>query len=168
MQCQRVYLLLESTSSKVFFFQSTDDHNCDNIDTKTGSALTPEVKKIIEECVNQKMLPLEIIDKLSFMFLPIPKMYILRIANYKHNKYGPSNLKLSELRKLLDKYTTIPDNDETLYVLYDIPYAKNIFRFSFKSKTLIRKASIGSHLAQLQLISFCGWVSQFLWLVRWT
>lgn len=54
-QCDaNVYLLFDSVSSRVFLFRSDLNHNCDEIDSKSGPTLTPEVKQLIELLCDQK------------------------------------------------------------------------------------------------------------------
>lgn len=52
----------------------------DSIDNKASPEMTDEVKKIIEDCIDQKMKPLLIIDKLWVIKLPVPTPH--QISNY--------------------------------------------------------------------------------------
>lgn len=86
-----------------------------------GSTMTDEVKKVIDNCIELKMKPLVIIDKLTVVKLPVPKPN--QISNYitkiKALKYGPQTLQLSDLRTILEAFTTPTEIAERSYVLCD-------------------------------------------------
>lgn len=144
-QCDaRAYLLYESTSFRVLFFRSKTDHNCETLplSSQTGQKMTDEVKKVIEDLYDQKKKPLAIADYLKVNKLPEPKIYQIsnHIATYKKLKYGPSPLKLSELRALLEKYKDVPDSMDSPIALHDISSDNQTFRFFFTSKALLQSA----------------------------
>lgn len=147
-QCKAsLYLLYDATSARGMLYRSDLDHNCDTIRTKTGSSMTPEVTKIIEEFCDQKKTLLTIINHLTVLNLPVPKKYQIsnHIAKYRKSKYGATTISRTELRAMLQAYTGIPESSETPFVLYDEEADEETFRFFFTSNSLIAKAKAGNH-----------------------
>lgn len=141
-QCDaNVYLLFDSVSSRVFLFRSDLNHNCDEIDSKSGPTLTPEVKQLIELLCDQKKTPLAIMDQIVLKKLPLPKLYQINnhLAKYKKDKFGPPAIKISDLRRLLDAYIEIPEATDAPYVVYNLDDTDG-FKFFITSKALIAKA----------------------------
>lgn len=144
-QCSiRAYLLFESSSTKVHFFRSHADHNCDQIGGASLARvqLTEQVKNIIEDMTDMKKKPIAIIDQLTLQKLPTPKRYQIsnHIAKYKKFKYGPAKLSLMELRQHLVKFTEVSDDANDPYVIQDISTEDETFRFFFTSRALLENA----------------------------
>lgn len=98
------------------------NHNCDEIDSKSGPTLTPEVKQLIELLCDQKKTPLAIMDQIILKKLPLPKLYQINnhLPKYKKEKFGPPAIKISDLRRLLDAYIEIPEATDAPYVVYNL------------------------------------------------
>lgn len=65
-QCTaRVFLLFDAVSPKVLLYRSDAEYSCESIETKSGAALTDEVKTTIEQCVDTRMKNCAIIDRLA-------------------------------------------------------------------------------------------------------
>lgn len=142
-QCSAaIYLLYDSTSPLVFLFRAEAEHDCDKIENKSGPKLTPEVKLAIEKLCDQKKKPLAILDHLVLSKLPVPKIYQIKnyMAQYKKSKFGAVTVSIAALRKILDRYSEIPETTDTPFVIHDLPADAKYFRFFMTSKALMKNA----------------------------
>lgn len=145
LQCEAaIYMLLDATSARILVFRSGAAHNCDAIDNKSAPSLTVDMKKVIEGLCDRKCKPLEIMDHLCKMNVPMPKLYAVKnhMAAYKKIKFGNPTISVVELRNLLDKLTALPAESDAPYVRYDISPDAEYFRFFMTSKALIQNACV--------------------------
>lgn len=97
-QCSAgIYLLYDSSSPFVFLFRTEAEHDCDEIENKSGPKLTPEVKIAIEKLCEQKKKPLAIMDHLVLSKLPVPNIYQIKnyMADYKKSKFGAATVSIA-------------------------------------------------------------------------
>lgn len=73
-----VHFTMDSTSTNVYLYKSSETHTCDHIENKSGPKMTIDVEVEIANGVANKMKPLAIMDILAQKKLPIPKMYQIK------------------------------------------------------------------------------------------
>jgi hypothetical protein len=137
-----VYLCYDSTNTDVILYRSGHDHNCDEILTKSGTAMTEETKAEIEKLFTLKQKPKAIMEKLSKLNRPMPSLNQVKnhLATLKKKKFGSSTISLGELEKWLQDHSAIPEDENKAFVVsYEITYGKNgSFRYFVSSKTLLK------------------------------
>ena len=139
-----VYLCYDSTNTDVILYRSGHDHNCNDILTKSGTAMTNGMKAEIEKLFALKQKPKAIMEKLSKLNLPMPSLNQVKnhLATLKKQKFGSSTISLGELEKWLQDHSTVPEDENKAFVVeHEVTFGKNgSFRYFVSSKTLLKMA----------------------------
>lgn len=134
----------DSTCDSIYIYRSSNEHNCNTIETKAGTQLTEEVKHEIDTLFKLKLKPNLIHETVSANHKGNPPSKT-QIKNYvsslKTKLYGRGTINVGELRIWCSENSMIPEIDDTPFIVsHEIAEDGQSFRIFVSSKTLLKLA----------------------------
>jgi hypothetical protein len=144
-QCAaQIYLLFDAASDAVLMYRTDSDHDHES-KTHSNYGLSPKVKEEINKLFDLHLRPKAIMSALAKVEgIKLPKMSQLRnyLYDQRRSKYGKPTISLGELEAWLSSHSTVPEDDDEVYVLrYEIEENDSPkFRFALSTKFLLQLA----------------------------
>ncbi|KAL0821529.1 hypothetical protein ABMA28_004986 [Loxostege sticticalis] len=142
-QCDcALYLLFVNDCEDVLIFKTTSEHNHDQIGTRSDYGISENVKREINKLFDLRLKPkaiLEALNKIEGIKVPSKRQLNNYLYDRRREKYGRATIYLGELEKWIFDRTTIPDDENEVFVFsyYVLEDKVPTFRLALSTKKLL-------------------------------
>ncbi|CAG5039897.1 unnamed protein product [Parnassius apollo] len=119
-QCDcALYLLFVNDCNDILIFKTTSEHNHDQIGTRSEYGIPENVKREINKLFDLRLKPKSILEALNNMTgikAPLKRKLNNYLYDRRREKFGRAAIYLGELEKWIFDRTTIPDDENEVFV----------------------------------------------------